>query len=148
MEKVFIDSDIILDLLMKRDPYYNSSIKLFNLIENKKIEGFVSPLIFSNLFYIIRKLENREKAINSLKKLKILVRILPVDEKVIDLALSSNLKDFEDAIQYYTALKNGINNLITRNTKDYKLVKINLFTADEYVKIFEDKFGGTSDNSR
>ena len=139
MEKVFIDSDIILDLLMKREPYYLSSVKLFDLIENKKIIGYVSPLIFSNLYYIIRKLENREKAINSLKKLKILLKILTIDEKIIELSLSSNFKDFEDSIQYYTAIENDIRNFITRNIHDYKSVKINVFTADEYINIYKEK---------
>jgi len=136
MEKVFIDTDIILDLLMKRNPYYSYSVKLFDLIENKKISGNVSSLIFSNLFYIIRKTEGSEKAKIILKKLKLLVSILPVDVKIIELGLSSNIKDFEDAIQYYTAVENGIKTLITRNTDDYKDIKINIFTAEEFVNIF------------
>ena len=135
MEKVFIDTDIILDLLMKREPYYLSSAKLFQLIENNKISGFVSSLIFSNLYYIIRKIEGNEKAKNSLKKLKLLVKVLPVDEKIIELGLSSNFKDFEDSIQYYVAIEHNIKNLITRNTDDYKKGKINIFTAEEFINL-------------
>lgn len=141
MEKVFVDSDIILDLLMKREPYYAASVKLFGLIENKKIEGYVSSLIFSNLFYIIKKLENKEKAINSLKKLKILLNILPIDNKIIELGLTSNFKDFEDSLQYYAAIENGIKTLITRNINDYKSAKINIYTADEYINIYNDQLG-------
>jgi predicted nucleic acid-binding protein len=135
MDKVFIDTDIILDLLMKRKPYYSSSAKLFKLIENNKIAGFVSSLIFSNLYYIIRKIEGNENAKNSLNKLKLLVKILPVDEKIIELGLSSNFKDFEDSIQYYVAIENGIKNFITRNVNDYKKAKINVFTAEEFINL-------------
>jgi predicted nucleic acid-binding protein len=135
MEKVFIDTDIILDLIMKRKPYYFPAAKLFKLIENKKISGHVSSLIFSNLYYIIRKSEGNEKAKDILKKLKLLVKIISVNEKIIELGLSSNFKDFEDSIQYYAAIENGIKNLITRNVDDYKKAKINVFTAEEYINL-------------
>jgi len=135
MEKVYIDTDIILDLLMKREPFYLSAAKLFKLIENNKISAFVSSLIFSNLYYIIKKSEGKEKAKNSLKKLKLLVKVLPVDEKIIELGLSSSFNDFEDSIQYYVAIENGIKNLITRNLDDYKKSKINIFTAEEFINL-------------
>lgn len=135
MEKVYIDTDIILDLLMKREPFYLSAAKLFKLIENNKISAFVSSLIFSNLYYIIKKSEGKEKAKNSLKKLKLLVKVLPVDEKIIELGLSSSFNDFEDSIQYYVAIENGLKNLITRNLDDYKKSKINIFTAEEFINL-------------
>ena len=137
MEKILIDTDIILDLLMKRKPYYQPSVKLFKLIENKKVIGYVSSLIFTNLFYIIRKVEGNEKARNSLKKLKLLVKVLAVDDKIIELGLSSDFKDFEDSIQYYVALENGIKKIITRNVDDYKYSKLPVFTAEEYINLNE-----------
>lgn len=137
MERLYIDTDIILDLLMERNPHYVYSAKLFSLIEQGKIEGYVSSLIFSNLFYIIRKLRSNQKAIESLKKLKLLLKVLAVDEKIIELALNSNFKDFEDAIQYYATLQNGIGILITRNKEDYKKSDIILFTAEEYLNARE-----------
>lgn len=60
-------------------------------------------MIFSNLFYILRKLDTRKHTVDILQKLKLIVKILPVDEKIIELAFLSDFKDFEDAIQYYTA---------------------------------------------
>lgn len=139
MIKVFIDTDIILDLLMKREPHYVYSSILFSLIEKKQIKGYFSSLIFSNLFYILKKSASREKAKDSLKKLSLLVEILPVDSEIIELALLSDFNDFEDSIQYYTALKNGINLLLTRNKKDYKDSVISIYTAEEYIKIFTKK---------
>lgn len=135
IEKIFIDTDIILDLILEREPFSKFSTKLFSLIENKKIKAFTSPLIFSNLFYILRKLKSREDAIVILKKLKMLLNLLEVNDNIIELALVSEFKDFEDAIQYYVALNNGIKTLITRNLKDYKHSKISVYTAEDYLKI-------------
>lgn len=137
MYKVFIDSHVILDLLAKRVPHYFYSAMLFSLIDKGKIRAFSSSLIFSNLFYILRKLENREKAISSLKKLSLLVDILSVDSKIIDLALTSDFKDFEDAIQYYTALENYMEFIITRNKEDYKKSIIKVCSAEEFLNLYK-----------
>jgi len=136
VRKIYLDSDIILDLLAERDPFYPFSAELFTLVEEAKITAFVSPLIFSNLYYLLRKLKSKDIARKSLQKLRLLVRILPIDEKIVELALLSEFDDFEDAIQYYTAKKNGIHYLITRNIKDYKKTDITVCTAEEYLKIW------------
>lgn len=133
MDSVYIDSDIILDLLARREPFYEPAASLFSMIERGEIKGYVSPLIFANLFYILRKSTSNARAADTLKKLKFLLHILPIDDKIIDLALSSRFHDFEDAVQYYTAQQNGINYLITRNKKDYKKADIAIFTAEEFV---------------
>lgn len=133
MKKIFVDSDIILDLLEKRQPFYRHAAELFSLIEKRRIKAHVSPIIFTNLHYILRKLTEKEQAVKALQKLKLLVTILPVDEKIIGLALASEFSDFEDAIQYYTAKENGLNCLLTRNKKDYKKADITIMTAEEYL---------------
>lgn len=133
MEEIFIDSDVILDLLAKRDPYYSSAALLFSQVENRTCRAFISPLIFSNLFYILRKATSSAKAKETLKKLKTLVHVLPINEKIIEQALNSEFIDFEDAVQYYTAIEKGIKILITRNKKDYKKAAITICTADEFL---------------
>ena len=137
MKNVFIDTDIILDLFSKRMLFYVHAALLFNLIDAGKLRGYVSSLIFSNLFYILRKEKSRKQAISILNKLKILVTVLPVDGKIIQLALSSGFNDFEDAIQYYTAKQHKIDFIITRNIKDYKLSDIQAITAAEFIKIIQ-----------
>jgi predicted nucleic acid-binding protein len=137
MKKVLIDTDIIMDLFSKREPFFHYSAELFSLIDIGNVHGFVSALIFPNLFYILCKQISIREAKNALLKLKVLTSVLPVDEKIIDLALSSNLKDFEDAIQYCVAMKNKINIIITRNTKDYAKADIEAMTAKEYLKSFK-----------
>lgn len=137
MKKVFIDTDIILDLFTQREPFYLPAAKLFTLIESRRIRGYVSSLIFSNLYYIIRKQRSREKAISILRKLKTLVTVLSVDDAIIELALSSQFSDFEDAIQYQTAKQHRIDCIITRNIKDFKESDIEALTPDMFLGFFE-----------
>jgi predicted nucleic acid-binding protein len=134
-EKIYIDTDIILDLLLKRESFYRAASGIFSLLEKGELEGCVSPLIFANLFYILRKLKSGPEALKILQKLKVLVRVLPIDEKTIEMALASDFKDFEDAIQSYSALENGVKVIITRNLKDYSLSALAVFTAEEYLKV-------------
>jgi len=139
MDDLFVDTDIILDLLAKREPFYPYAAELFSLADSGKINIYVTPIIITNIHYILRKAVGKDKAIQNLLKLKLLVKILAVDEKIIELALASGFSDFEDAVQYYTARENDIPILLTRNTKDFKKAGITIMTAEEYVKVFLSK---------
>ncbi len=139
MKKILVDSDIILDLMLERDVFFNPAAELFNLIEKKKIKASVSSLHFSNLHYIIRKVKSNELAKSVLRKLAIIVNILSIDEKTIELALESNFPDFEDAIQYYACLDNDIDVIVTRNKKDFKSGKLPVMTAEEYLAALKSK---------
>ena len=136
MHRVFIDSDIILDVLAQREKFYSHAAKLFTLFDKGQVSGFTSPIVFANLHYILRKLKSKEYALKSLRKLKSFISILPVDDKIIDLALGSKFNDFEDAIQYFTAKSYEIKFIITRNKKHYKQGEISVCTAEEYLKIW------------
>lgn len=137
MNKIFIDTNILIDLLTKREPFYISASKLFTLSDRKKIKLEISSLTFANVFYLLSKELDRQKAKQILRKFKLLVNVLPLDDKIINLALNSDFKDFEDAIQYYTAIENNLEIIITRNLKDFKLSKIPVMTADEYLILIE-----------
>jgi len=139
MKKVFVDSDIILDLLAKREPNYIYAAKLFTLVDQQKIKGFTSAIVFANLHYLLRKNTSNLSALKSLRKLKTLINILPVDERVIEQSLNSDFSDFEDAIQYFTAVNNGISIILTQNKVDYKKSKIPVATAEEYLKSLQIK---------
>ncbi|KAF0159100.1 MAG: PilT protein domain-containing protein [Ignavibacteria bacterium] len=139
MIKLFVDSDIILDLLAEREPHYIQAARLFTLINQNKIIAYTSPLIFANLHYLLKKQTTNLVALKSLRKLKTLINILPIDERVIEQSLNSEFNDFEDAIQYYTAVNNGITLIITRNKIDYKRSKIDILTAEEFLKSLDTK---------
>ena len=134
MEKVFVDTDIILDLLAKRDPHYQFSARLFSMADQGEIRLCVSSLSFSNLNYILSKQFSADQARKKLLTFKALVSVLNVSEKSVDLALNSEFQDFEDALQYFTALEFKITTLLTRNLKDYKKANISVMTAEQYIK--------------
>lgn len=139
MIKLFVDSDIILDLLAERKPHYIHAARLFTLINQNKIIAYTSPLIFANLHYLLKKQTTNLVALKSLRKLKTLINILPIDERVIEQSLNSEFTDFEDAIQYYTAVNNSITLIITRNKIDYRRSKIDILTAEEFLKSLDTK---------
>lgn len=134
MENIFADTDIILDLVAKREPFYDHAATLFTWADQGKIKIFVSALTFANLNYIVTRQLNHEQARKSLIAFKSLVSILPLNEKIIELALVSKFKDFEDGLQYHTATENQVSKLLTRNLKDYKKADIIVMTAAQYVK--------------
>jgi predicted nucleic acid-binding protein len=132
--KIFVDTDVVFDLLAKREPFYTFAAQLFTNADKQEVTICVSSRCFGNLNYILSKHKSAIEARKILSRFKVLVTILPVDDKIIELALNSDFKDFEDAIQYYCAIENGINILITRNLKDFKPVRIPVLTAEEFVK--------------
>ena len=133
MEKVFVDTDIALDLLAERAAHYLSAAQLFTLADLGKLSIHVSSLSFSNLHYLLSRLYSQTESRRLLSTFKILVRVLAADDKIIDLSLNSSFKDFENAIQYYTATENRIGVLLTRNLKDYKTAQITVMTAEDYL---------------
>ena len=134
-DRLFLDSDIILDIALRREPHFYASAMVLSLVEKKKIDGFTSSVIISNLYYIIRKLDSHKSAVAFISKLRLLLKILPVDDEIVRLGLESRFKDFEDAIQYFTALTHKIDFLITRNIRDYARSEIKVHSPIEYLKL-------------
>jgi predicted nucleic acid-binding protein len=134
-KKVFVDTDIIYDLLGARDPFYHAAAHLFTLADEGKIQVFISALSLANLHYLISKMKSEGESKEILRKFKVLVHVTPLTEKIIDLALNSEFSDFEDAIQYYSALQNDIEVLVTRNLKDYRKAQITVLTAQDYIHL-------------
>lgn len=133
--KVFVDTDIIYDLLGKRDPFYLASARLFTMADEGKIQIYISALSLANLHYLIAKQRTAEEAKEILRKFKVLVHVAPLNDKIIDLALNSEFSDFEDAIQYYSALQHEIGVLLTRNLKDYRKAQITVLTAQDFINL-------------
>lgn len=134
MEKLLIDTNIVIDLLSKREAFFREAQEIFTLADNKKKELFVSALTFANTHYLLSKYQKLDDARKTLSKFKVLVNVLPLDDKIVELALVSDFTDFEDAIQYHTALEHGIDIIITRNKKDFKNSKLPILNAREYLQ--------------
>ena len=135
MSKVlFVDSDVILDVLEKRERFYEYSAQILSLGDEKKVKLVTTSLAFANIYYLLRKHLGIEKAKESLRKLRIIVDVISVNAKEVDLALNSELSDFEDALQYFTALDGKIEFIITRNVCDYKNPKLIVQTPQQYIE--------------
>ena len=135
MDKLLIDTDVILDFFFDRQPFSEHAAKVFSLCEAKIIQGYATPVIISNTYYILRQTAKHEKVIEKLRRLLSFIEILVIDKEVLLLAMSSKFKDFEDAIQNYSAVKSGeIDIILTRNVKDFKYSEIGILTPENYIK--------------
>lgn len=124
MNKCFVDTDVVIDLLSQRQPHFHFSALLFTFAEMGKLKLYTTPTVMVNTFYVLRTQIGNEAAKSALRKLRLLIHVIDSSEKVMDQSLNSSFNDFEDAVQYYTALNNNIPIILTRNLKDYKNAKV------------------------
>jgi predicted nucleic acid-binding protein len=136
MNSVFLDSDVIIDLLARRENYAEAAA-LMTLIAEKEVAAFTTPIVLANVDYIITKHANKKTSRKALKSLRRWLSIMTMDEKIIDEALESEFSDFEDAMQYFAAEKHGVDFIVTRNKKDYAKGSLSVVTAGEYVDLHE-----------
>ena len=135
MKSLLTDTNIVIDLLAKRAPFYMDAVALFSMADKKLLKLSVSALTFANTNYILLKVKTHDEARAILRKFKLLADVLPLDAKIVDLALNDkDFTDFEDALQYYNAIENNLDAIITRNLKDFKKSKIPVMTAEQYIK--------------
>jgi predicted nucleic acid-binding protein len=141
MNKALIDTDVILDFFFDREPFSEYAAQVFSLCESKKIKGFVTPVICSNAYYLLRRNAKHEKVIEKLSQLLTIMDVLLMDKGVVDKALRSGFRDFEDALQNFAAVESGfIDVILSRNVKDYAKSSIGVLTPEDYVKsIIADK---------
>ncbi len=134
MNRILVDTNIVIDLLAQRKEFYDEASELFSLSDKKEINLTISSLTFANTNYILSKQKSPKQAREILRKFKVLVEILNLNDKIIELALSDELfPDFEDGLQYYSAIENNVDVMLTRNKKDFKNSKIPVLTAKEYL---------------
>lgn len=134
MKRIFLDTNIILDLLGERHPFYESAAKLATLADKKKLIVVVSPISFATVSYILSKFELAETVKEKLRKFKIISEISTIGNDIIEKGLNSKFTDFEDALQYFSAIGSDCDILITRNGKDFKTSVIPVMSAEEYLK--------------
>lgn len=141
MTNILIDTDVILDFFFDRKPFSTDAAKILTLCETKKIRGFITPVIYSNVYYLLRQTASHQKVIENLKTLLSITDVLIMDREVVILAVNSVFTDFEDALQNFSATQNGsIKAIITRNVKDFKHSTIGVLTPENYLKIWDTGF--------
>ncbi len=133
MQKILIDTDVLLDFYFDRQPFSQDAAEILLRCEEKLIEGYVTPVIISNLYYILSKTAIHEKVLMQLSNLLEILQISQMPKEVILKAINSEFKDFEDALQNFSAENENINILVTRNIKDYKKSKLTIATPTVYL---------------
>lgn len=135
MKRLFVDTNILIDLLSRREPFFEEAAELFSLADRKQVELSVSSLTIANTSYALFRRMDSNKVKSVLRKLRLILKILPLDDKIIGLALNDeNFSDFEDGLQYFTAIEDEQELIITRNLKDFKNSKLPTMTAKQFVE--------------
>lgn len=131
--RVFLDTNIMIDLIIKRQPFFTEVAEIVTIAEKNKIELFTSSLSFVNTFYVASKVNPKELVLETLKKFRIICDVTIIDELNIDKSLISDFEDFEDAVQYNSALYHNCNYILTRDKKGFEKSKIVVMTPSEFL---------------
>jgi predicted nucleic acid-binding protein len=135
MDHVLIDADVILDFFFDREPFAEYATQIFVMCENNTIKGYTTPVIISNVYYLLNKIAKHDVIIDKLKQLLNIIDIAQIDKNIIIEALNSKFKDFEDALENFAAENNNaIKIILTRNIKDYQHSKLAVFSPEMYLK--------------
>lgn len=132
MKKLFLDTNIVMDLLERREPFCHDTVRLFTMAYFKQVRIYISPMTYATASYLLHR-HGKDGVRNLLKNLRQLAKVTTANEQTVDDSLASQFDDFEDALQYYSALKSKADVIITRNGEDFKLSKIPVMTAGEYL---------------
>lgn len=138
MTRLFLDTNIVVDLLDRREPFCHDAVRLFSMAYNKQVQLVVSPMTYSTASFLLRK-HGSEGVRKLLSNFRQLARVSTTDERTVDDSLASQFQDFEDAMQYFTALRANAEIIITRNGKDFKASSLPVMTAGEYLSVIEKK---------
>ena len=132
-KKLFLDTNVVIDLLGEREPFYESAAKIATLADKGKVQIYISALTYSTAYYLLARFEDKEIVKEKIRKFKVIAETSDLTDRIIDKGLASKFSDFEDSLQYYCAIKMDCNIIITRNGKDFKVSDISVLTPDEYL---------------
>ena len=135
--KLFLDANVVLDLLGERDPFYKAVARIATLADKGEFNLVVSALTYSIVFDMLSKFEDREVVKEKIRKFKVIAETSDLTDKILEKGLSSKFSDFEDALQYHCALMMNCDIVITRNGKDFKGSEIPVLSPDEFLIYFE-----------
>ena len=136
--KVFVDTNIFIDILLNRKDFVKESKQVYKLCENHIVKGYVAPISINNIYYICRKAVNQEALTSFLCDVSHIFTISPMNNESVVFAKNLNIKDFEDALQSAMAIQSGCDCIVTRNIDDFKKVAgIEVFSPKEFLSKFQ-----------
>ena len=133
--KALIDTCVIVDVLQKREPFYQDAMDIVLFVSNRQFLGVLTAKSITDIYYILRRsIHNEDEVRQLLRTLFILFDVEDTFSTDCQIALSSSIKDYEDAIMVQTALRTGADCIVTRNQRDYKLAPLPIFSPKEFLK--------------
>jgi len=135
--KILFDTNVILDVMLLRKPFFESSALILAEVERKNIEGFVCSTTITTIHYLVEKSKGRKEALAQIKNLLKIFQVSQVDKSCLESALSSKIKDYEDAVLEGSASIERVDGIVTRNEKDFKKSKLNIYNPEELLKILK-----------
>ncbi len=133
--KLFIDTNVVIDVLAQRQGFYDASAAILTMLEKDEAEGFISAISFNNIHYILRKQSGKTKSVNAIRMLLSTFNIVTLDKKILTRTIESNFNDFEDGIQFFSAMRSNADYLISRNVKDFPHDDIPVLTPEEFLQL-------------
>lgn len=133
--KVLLDTNVIVDVALERQPYFGDSEAVLLFAEQGQVEGYISASTFSDLYYIIRREKGRDLTLEFLREISSFCQVATVDQTAIAMALTANFRDFEDAIQYSTAVVNQLDAIVTRNPQDFPVTTPRIMTPEQLIQL-------------
>ena len=146
--RIFVDTNLLLDVLAKRDPFYNAAARIWTMAETGACEALVSAISFNNIFYIVRRARDTAAARHALILLRDVFASVAPDQRILNQAIDSETTDFEDAIQLYSALHADADYLLTRNVGDFPAGVLPILTPDEFLTLLDRATDDPSANDR
>ena len=137
--RILFDTNVVLDVLLDREPFSSTSAKLFSKVESGEISGYVCATTITTIHYLARKVIGDDSAIEEINKLLKLFEVAPVNRAVLDTAVSSGFKDFEDAVVHESALYKEAQGIVTRDPNGFKKSKIHVYSPEELLLMLESK---------
>jgi predicted nucleic acid-binding protein len=133
--KLFLDTNVLLDVLARREPHSFAASRVWSRVEAQAMEGYISAVSFNNAHYVLRRASGPRPAHEALKLLRDVFTLVPLDEQILHRAIDSDFSDFEDAIQFFSALRAGADCLLTRNVRHFPAEPVSILTPDEFLKM-------------
>ncbi len=132
--KVFLDTNVLLDVLARREPHCIAASKIWSGVEQGALDGHISAISFNNVHYVLRRVESRQAAYSAMRLLRDIFRVVSLDEKIINRATDSEFSDFEEALQFFSAHHAGADFIITRNVRHFPAEPIAVVTPEQFLK--------------
>jgi len=136
--RVFVDTNTLLDVLARREPFYAASARIWSMAESGQIQAFISAISFNNVYYVVRKADSRKKADAAMRLLRDVFKSVAPDEQILNQAIDSGMSDFEDAVQYFSAVRARVGHLVTRNPADFPTEPIAVVSPEEFLAAIDE----------